>query len=285
MKTTLYTIVLLLSLVLISCNKREKQLERRLVATEHSLNESNVELLKALQGVQNLIEENENLKNEIDELQSKNEKLKNWNQELIVENNNLKNENDNLTNKQKGKIVSVKKQAEPSFTPKAIDHNKIINTNKIENKSIAITNNEIKSFLTECKKSEVKRIQGLLLRLREIDEERINTKLWRGFKQTRQYQRGQQKYSRDFRRKSACFQTSNEATKLHYKITRKLKNLPEDNSTIQFRKLLLSIDQNLKIIIDCCKIHTQLTTKGEMDTYTTSALQAVEKINSIIDSF
>ena len=95
MKTTSYIIVLLLSFFLISCNRREKQLERRLVATEHSLNESNVELLKALQGVQNLIEENEKLKNEIDELQSKNEKLKKWNQELIVENNNLKNENDN----------------------------------------------------------------------------------------------------------------------------------------------------------------------------------------------
>ena len=54
-------------------------------------------------------------------------KLKKWNQELIVENNNL-------TNKQKAKIVSVKKQAEPSYTPKAIDHNKV--TNKIENKNM-----------------------------------------------------------------------------------------------------------------------------------------------------
>ena len=285
MKTTLYIIVTIFSFFLISCNRREKQLERRLVATEHSLNESNVELLKALQGVQNLIEENENLKNEIDDLKSKNEKLIKRNNDLAVENNDLRNENDNLSNKLNAKITSGKIQVKPTtFTPKTVkEHGR--NNSISENKSIAITNNEIKSFLTECKKSEVKRIQGLLLKLREIDEERVNTKLWRGFKQTRQYERGQQKYSRDFRRKSACFQTSNEATNLHYKILRKIKNLPEDNSTIQFRKILLNIDQNLEIIIDCCKIHTQLTTKGEMDTYTTNALQAMEKINSIINNY
>lgn len=283
MKTTSYIIVLLLSFFLISCNRREKQLERRLVEIENSFNKSNEDLYKSLLDVQNLIEENEKLKNEIDELQNKNEKLKNWNQELIVENNNLKNENDNLTNKQKAKIVPVKKQAEPSFIPKAIDHNKV--TNKIENKSIAISNNEIKSFFDECKKKEVKKIQGLLLGLREVDEEQINTKRWRGFKQARQYKRTEQKYYRNSRRKSYCLQIINQATELHYKITRKLKNLPEDNSTIQYRKMLNSIDHYLKIVIDCCKIHTQLTTKGEMDTYTTSALQAMEKINSIINNF
>ena len=95
MKTTSYIIVLLLSFFLISCNRREKQLERRLVEIENSFNQSNEDLYKSLLDVQNLIEENEKLKNEIDELQSKNEKLKKWNQELIVENNNLKNENDN----------------------------------------------------------------------------------------------------------------------------------------------------------------------------------------------
>ena len=122
MKTTLYIIVLLLSFFLISCNRREKQLERRLVATEHSLNESNVELLKALQGVQNLIEENENLKNEIDDLKSKNEKLIKRNNDLAVENNDLRNENDNLSNKHNAKVASGKIQVKPTaFTPKTIE--------------------------------------------------------------------------------------------------------------------------------------------------------------------
>ncbi len=284
MKTTSYIIVLLLSFFLISCNRREKQLERRLVATEHSLNESNVELLKALQGVQNLIEENENLKNEIDDLKSKNEKLIKRNNDLAVENNDLRNENDNLSNKHNAKVASGKIQVKPTaFTPKTVkEHSR--NNNITENKKNTITNNEIKSFLTECKKS-VKEINNLLSYLRNVDEERVNTKLWRGFKQTRQYKRSQQKYSRDSRRQSACLQIGNEATKLHYKITRKLKNLPEDNSTIQFRKILLSIDQNLKIIIYNNNVHKQATTKGEWDTCTTSALQALERINGIIDNF
>ena len=277
MKTTLYIIVLMLSFFLISCNRREKQLEKRLVEMENSFNKSNEDLYKSLLDVQNLIEENEKLKNEIDELQSKNEKIKKWNQELIVENNNLKNENDNLTNKQKAKIVSVKKQAEPSYTPKAIDHNKV--TNKIENKNIVITNNEIKSFLSECKKP-LKEIQDYLLRLRNADLKPLKSKRKLG-----DFWYGMQISSRDSNRRVYCRIIVNESTKLHYKITRKLKNLPEDNSTIQYRKMLNSIDHYLKIVIDCCKIHTQLTTKGEMDTYTTSALQAMEKINSIINNF
>ncbi|MBQ9446195.1 MAG: hypothetical protein IJU61_06355 [Victivallales bacterium] len=260
-------------------------MERRLVEAENSLSKNNEELYKSLLDVQNLIEENEKLKNEIDELQSKNEKLKNWNQELIIENNNLKNENDNLVNKQKGKIDSEKIQVKPSFIPKAIDHNKIISTNKIENKNITITNKEIKSFLDECKKRYVKEIQGLLLRLKEIDETKVDTKLWRSLKKDRQNIRNQQKYSRNSRRENCSLQIRNKATELHYKISWKLKNLPEDNSTIQYRKILNSVDQYLKIVIDCCKIHTQLTTKAEMDTYTYNALKAVETINSIIDNF
>ena len=283
MKTTSYIIVLLLSFFLISCNRREKQLERRLVEIENSFNKSNEDLYKSLLDVQNLIEENEKLKNEIDELQNKNEKLKNWNQELIVENNNLKNENDNLTSKQKAKIVSVKKQAEPSFTPKTIDYNKINNTSKIENKSIAITNNEIKSFLSECKDS-LNELKKDLTHLRTVDENQIKTNRKLG-KTSRQFWRGVYKHSRENYRKYACLDIGNEATKLHYKITRKLKNLPEDNSTIQFRKILLSIDQNLKIIIYNNNVHKQATTKGEWDTCTTSALQALERINGIIDSF
>ena len=269
----------------ISCYNHEKQLDRRLIETENSLNKNDEELYKSLLNVQNLIEEKEKLKNEIDDLQSKNEKLKKWNEELIIENNNLKNEKDDLANKQKDKIVSVKKQTVPSFTPKTIDPNKIINTNKIENANITITNKEIKNFLDECKKKEVKKIQGLLLGLREVDEEQVNTKRWRSSKQTRQYKRAEQKYYRNSRRESYCLQIKNETTSLHYKISRKLKSLPEDNSTIQYRKILNSMDQYLKIVIDCCKIHTQLTTKAEMDTYTYNALKAVETINSIIDNF
>ena len=58
MKTTLYIIVIMLSFFLISCNRREKQLERRLVEIENSFNQSNEELYKSVLDVQNLIEEN-----------------------------------------------------------------------------------------------------------------------------------------------------------------------------------------------------------------------------------
>ena len=58
-----------------------------------------------------------------------------------------------------------------------------------------------------------------------------------------------------------------------------------DNSSIQFRKILLSIDQNLKIIIDNNNVHKQATTKGEWDTCTYNALKAVENINNIIENY
>lgn len=278
MKTILYIIVLLLSLVLMSCNRREKQLEKRLIETENSLSQNNEELYKSLLDVQNLIEENEKLKNEIDDLQSKNEKLKKWNDELVIENNNLKNDNDNLSNNHKAKMASGKRQVEPSFIPKNIKESSI-DKNIIGNKNVAITNNEFKSFLNECKKP-LKEIQNYLFRLKEVDNKPLKSKRKLG-----EFGYGMQKSSRVSNRILYCRIINNESTQLHYKIIRKLKNIPKDNSNIQYIKILNSIDQYLKIVIDCCKTHTQLETKAEMNTYTNTALQAVSKINGIMNNF
>lgn len=273
--------IIFFSLLLVSCNRREKQLERRLEETENSLSESNDELYKALLQVQNLIDENNNLKNEIDNLKNENEKLIKRHESLAIKNNDLKNKKDDLSNKNKTKITSEKTQVKPSFTQKITKDRDI---SKVENKNISVTNNDIKTFFNECKRP-LKEINDLLLHLKNVDEEKVNTKLWRDFKSTRQYKRNEQKYYRNSRREITCRQIGNEATDFHYKITRKLKNLPEDNSTIQFRKILLSIDQNLKIVIDNNNAHKQATTKGEWDTCTYNALKAVENINKIIDNY
>ena len=133
--------------------------------------------------------------------------------------------------------------------------------------------------MSECKKP-LKEIQDYLLRLRNADLKPLKSKRKLG-----DFWYNMQISSRVSDRKVFCRIIVNDSTRLHYNILRKIKNLPEDSSTIQYRRTLNSIDQYLKIVIDCCKIHTQLTTKGEMDTYTTSALQAMEKINSIINNF
>ena len=272
--------IIFFSLLLVSCNRREKQLERHLEEIENSFSESNDELYKALLQVQNLIDENNNLKNEIDDLKNENEKLIKRHESLAIKNNDLRNKKEDLSNKNKTKTISEKTQVKPSFTPKVTgEYSKI---NKVE-KSISLTNNNTKTFLNECKNT-VKEINDLLLNLKNVDEEKVDTKRWRGFKSTRQYKRNEQKYYRESRREITCRQIGNETTDFHYKIARKLKNLPEDNSTIQFRKILMSIDQNLKIIIDNNNAHKQATTKGEWDTCTYNALKAVENINNIINN-
>ncbi len=260
----------------ISCYNHEKQLKIRLAETEKYLNANEDELYKTLLQVQNHIEENNNLKNEIDDLKSKNNKLIKRNEGLAIEINDLKNEIDELSNKNKTKTTSEKVQVRPSLSVKEIKDPK---RNIIENKDVIITNKDIKSFLDGCKKP-LKEIQNYLFRLRDVDLKPIKSRRKLG-----DFWYNMQISSRVSNRKVFCRIIINESTELHYKISRKIKNLPEDNSTIQYRKTLNSIDQYLKTIIDCCKIHTQITTKGEMDTYTTSALQAVERINNIIDSF
>lgn len=286
MKDPIYLIIIILLVTFftgltISCYKREKQLEMRLAETEKYLSASEDELYKTLLQVQNHIEENNNLQDEIDDLKSKNIKLIKRNEGLSIEINDLKNEIDELSNKNKTKITSEKTPVKPSFTPKVTRDFKEIS--KIENKNISITNNDIKAFFNECKRP-LKAINDRLLRLRKIDEERIDTSFWKS-KTTREYVRNQQKHYRNSDREINSRLIGNEATDFHYKIARKLKNLPEDNSTIQFRKILLSIDQNLKIIIDNNNVHKQATTKGEWDTCTYNALKAVENINNIILNF
>ena len=288
MKDPIYLIIIILIVTFftgltISCYKREKQLEMRLAETEKYLSASEDELYKTLLQVQNHIEENNNLKNEIDDLKSKNIKLIKRNEGLAVEINDLKNEIDDLSNKNKTKTTSEKTQVKPFFTPK-ITKDKDRDISKVENKNISITNNDVKTFLNECKRP-VKEINNFLLYLKSVDEEKVNTKLWRGLKRDRQYKRDQQKSYKNSRRELKCRQIGNETTDFHYKIVRKLKNLPEDNSTVQFRKILLSIDQNLKIIIDNNNVHKQATTKGEWDTCTYNALKAVENINNIIENY
>ena len=286
MKDPIYLIIIILLVTFftgltISCYKREKQLEMRLAEAENYLSASEDELYKTLLQVQNHIEENNNLQDEIDDLKSKNIKLIKRNEGLSIEINDLKNEIDELSNKNKTKITSEKTQTKPSFTPKVT---KVLKeTSKIENKSISVTNNDIKAFINESKRP-IKKINNLLSYLRRVDEERVDTSFWKG-KTAREYFRNQQKHSRSSSREITCRQVGNETTDFHYKIVRKLKNLPEDNSTIQFRKILLSIDQNLKIVIDNNNAHKQATTKGEWDTCTYNALKAVENINNIIENY
>ena len=282
MKDPIYLIIIILIVTFftglsISCYNREKQLERRLVETGNSLSHSKDELYKALLQVQNHIEENNNLQNEIDDLKSKNEKLIKRNENLAVEINDLKNEIDELSNKNKTKTTSEKIQVKPSFTPKVTKISK--DTNKIENKSISITNNDIKTFLNECQRP-LKAINNTLLNLRNVDNKPLKSKRKLG-----DFWYGMQKSSRVSDRNVYCRIIGNETTDFHYKIVRKLKNLPEDNTTIQFRKILLNIDQNIKIIIDNNNAHKQATTKGEWDTCTYNALKALENINNIINNY
>ena len=286
MKDPIYLIIIILLVTFftgltISCYKREKQLEMRLAEAENYLSASEDELYKTLLQVQNHIEENNNLQDEIDDLKSKNIKLIKRNEGLSIEINDLKNEIDELSNKNKTKTTSEKTPIKPSFTPKVTRDFKEIS--KIENKNISITNNDIKAFFNECKRP-LKEINNSLLNLRKVDEEQIKTR--RSYsKSDRKFWRSWYKGSRSLDRRVYCRIIGNEATDFHYKITRKLKNLPEENSTIQFRKILLSIDQNLKIIIDNNNVHKQATTKGEWDTCTYNALKAMENINNIINNY
>ena len=282
MKDPIYLIIIILIVTFftgltISCYKREKQLEMRLAETEKYLSASEDELYKTLLQVQNHIEENNNLQDEIDDLKSKNIKLIKRNEGLSIEINDLKNEIDELSNKNKTKITSEKTPVKPSFTPKVTRDFKEIS--KIENKNISITNNDIKAFFNECKRP-LKAINDRLLNLRNVDNKSLKSKSKLG-----DFWYDMQKSSRVLDRKVYCRIIGNETTDFHYKIARKLKNLPEDNSTIQFRKILMSIDQNLKIIIDNNNVHKQATTKGEWDTCTYNALKAVENINNIILNF
>ncbi len=277
MKDPIYIIIIILIVTFftgltINCYKHEKQLERKLVETGNNLSESNDELYKALLQIQNHIEENNVLKNEIDDLKSKNDKLIKRNENLAVEINDLKNEIEDLSNKNTTALNT--KTVKPSFTPKVTKISK--DTSKIENKSISITNNDIKNFLNECKRP-LKEINNRLLNLRTVDNKPLKSKRKLG-----DFWYGMQKSSRVLDRNVYCRIIGNEATDFHYKIARKLKNLPEDNFAIQFRKILSSIDQNLKIIIDNNNAHKLATTKGEWDTCTYNALKAVENINNII---
>ncbi len=285
MKDPIYLIIIILLVTFftgltISCYKREKQLEMRLAETEKYLSASEDELYKTLLQVQNHIEENNNLQDEIDDLKSKNIKLIKRNEGLSIEINDLKNEIDELSNKNKTKITSEKVQIRPSLSVKEIKEPK---RNIIENKNVIITNNDIKSFFNECKYS-LKELNKDLTQLRTVDADQIKTNRDLG-RSTRQFWRGAYKHSRENYRKYACIGIGNEATKLHHKITRKLKDLPESISTIQFRKILLSMDQNIKIIIENNNVHKQAITKGEWDTCTYNALKAVENINNIIENY
>ena len=287
MKDPIYLIIIILLITFftglsISFYNREKQLERRLVATEKYLSVSEDELYKTLLQVQNHIEENNNLQNEIDDLKNKNIKLIKRNEGLSIEINDLKNEIDELSNKNKTKTTSENTQNKPSFTPKVTKISK--DTSKIENKSISVTNNEIKSFFNNECKYLLNELKKDLTQLRTVDASQIKTNRELG-SSTRQFWRGAYKHSRDNYRKYACIGIGNEATRLHYKISRKLKDLPENISTTQFRKILMSIDQNLIIIIDNNNAHKQATTKGEWDTCTYNALKAMERINNIIENF
>ena len=268
MKTPIYIIasiiiVVFFTALLLSSYRREKELKETLRETDKYLNECHKEYFLSLQERQSLANEVENLKDEIDDLKNKNDKLIKRNDDLIIENNDLKNENDVLSNKLKNKTASGKISERPLFMPKITGE--LRNINKTENKDSSITNNDIKTFLNGFKYS-VNEIQINLVQLREVDKSK-------------------NKYFRDSRRSSRRSNIHYEAQRLNNIITRKIKTLPEDNSTIQFRKILMSIEQNVKIIIDNNNAHKHSTTKAEMDTCTYNALKAVERINGIIDSF
>ena len=233
---------------------------RGLVETEIYLRKNENELYKTLLEKQSLIKENEYLKIENDDLKQRNYNLKQRNDALSSENNELKNENDDLSKKHNNQSVSRKIQTKPIFTIKET------NEYSKENKTHNIKNNDIKIFLNECKKS-IKEIQSSLFGLRNVDNSKKEI------------------YLRNTRRKSYCANVNYESTKLHYKLINKLKKIPEDSSTLQIRRTISAIDQHLNIIIECSNSHNQLTTKAEMDTCTTSALQAVDIINSIINNF
>lgn len=268
MKTPIYIIVSIIIVVffsslLIRSYRREKELKEGLIEIDKYLNECHKEYFMSLQERQILSNEIENLKDEIDDLKNKNDKLIKRNDDLIIENNDLKNENDVLSNKLKNKTTSGKKTEKSLFLPRITGELRNINTT--EKKDTSITNNDIKTFLNGFKYS-VKEIHINLVQLREVDNSKS-------------------KYFRDSRRSSRRSNIHYEAQKLKNIITRKFKTLPEDNSMNQFRKILMSIDQNLKIIIDNNNAHKYSTTRAEMETCTYNALKAVERINNIIENF
>ena len=86
-------------------------------------------------------------------------------------------------------------------------------------------------------------------------------------------------------RSSKCNSIIYRAKDMNYYLMNKKKILQNNNSSIQYIKIIQNIQQNLNTIIELCSTHKDLTTKAEMETCTTSALQALERINSIIDNF
>jgi hypothetical protein len=266
MKTTLYIIVLMLSLVLLSCNRRERELKEELIETKENLLKTKEEFIE----VKEELVIAEQLLNESDDRFNK---VINRLEATVAEMQKLKEENDNL----RREITTLKNQTQNKNSsynplPKPLPESSPFffgsRIKKEEKINIPVTHDEMKIFFNQCKSS-TNNMQRYLMELVNLDKIKISN-------------------SRSIRstiHKNQCWSINHEAKIMSSKLSNKYKQLSNDDSTIQYKQTIQNIQQNLNIIIESCNTHKDLTTKAEMETCTTSALQAVERINSIIDSF
>ena len=264
MKTTLYIIVLMLSsLVLLSCNRRERELKKELIEAQENLlktKEEFIEIKEELVIAEQLLNESDDRFNKvINRLEVAVTEI----QKLKEENDNLRKENTTLKNQVKNKNSSFKPLPKPLPEPKPFFFGS--NIKMEENKRVPITHDEMKQYLVSFK-STTNEIKQYLLYLVDIDKKR------------------KESFSQSVR-SNRCNSIIYRAKNMNYYLANKIKLLQNDNSATQYIKVIQNIQQNLNIIIKLCSTHKDLKTKAEMETCTTSALQAVEKINGIIDSF
>ena len=265
MKTTLYIIVLMLSLVLLSCNRRERELKEELIETKENLLKTKEEFIETKEELiiteQLLNESDDRLNKVINRLEIAATEI----QKLKEENDNLRKEITTLKNQVKNKNSSYKPLPEPKSLPESKPFIFGSNIIKEENKHVPITHDEMKKYLVSFK-STTNEIKQYLLYLVDLDKRRKES-----FSQSA--------------RSSRCNLIIYRAKDMNYYLMNKKKILQNNNSPIQYKITIQNIQQNLNTIIELCSTHKDLATKAEMDTCTTSALQAVERINSIIDSF
>lgn len=269
MKTTLYIIILLLSLVLVSCNRQEKELKKELIETKENLlktKEEFIEVKEELVIAEQLLNESDDRFNKvINRLEAAVTEI----QKLKEENDNLRKENITLKNQVKNKNTSYKPLPEPLPKLKPLPEPSPFlfgsKFKKEEKINVPVTHDEMKKYLVSLKNA-TKEIQQYLLYLVNADKRR------------------QGSISQSIR-SSRCDSILYRAKDMNYNLTNKIKLLQNNNSATQYIKVIQNIQQNLKIIIELCNTHKDLTTKAEMETCTTSALQSLERINSIIDSF
>ncbi|MBR5080788.1 MAG: hypothetical protein IKX30_18780 [Victivallales bacterium] len=266
MKTIPYIIILMLSsLVLLSCNRRERELKKELIETKENLlktKEEFIEVKEELVITEQLLNESDDRFNKvINRLEVAVTEI----QKLKEENDNLRKENTNLKNQVKNKNSSYKPLPEPKSLPEPKPFFFGSNIIREENKRVPITHDEMKKYLVSFK-STTNEIKQYLLSLVDIDKRR------------------KESFSQNIR-SSKCNSIIYRAKDMNYYLMNKKKILQNNNSSIQYIKIIQNIQQNLNTIIELCSTHKDLTTKAEMETCTTSALQALERINSIIDNF